>query len=70
MAKAKMAKKQEEPHKCMRCGRFFKSRLALKRHSNDHLRALEEMKMLREGQMPDESKLGFEFKGKNKIIIS
>lgn len=74
MAKSKVAKTvkkavPQEQHKCVRCGRFFKSRLALKRHSTDHLKALQEMQMLRDGQLPVESKLGGEFKGKNKIII-
>lgn len=59
----------KEEHKCVRCGRFFKSRLALKRHSSEHLKALKDMQMLRDGQLPEESKLGEGFKGKNRIII-
>jgi hypothetical protein len=66
--KTKISAPKEE-HKCVRCGRFFKSRLALKRHSTEHLKALKDMQMLRDGQLPEESKLGEGFKGKNKIII-
>jgi hypothetical protein len=54
----------------MRCGKTFSSMLGLKRHSSEHLRELREIKMLREGFIPEETKLGFGFKGKNKIIIS
>ncbi|MEM7819674.1 MAG: hypothetical protein QXD48_02490 [Candidatus Aenigmatarchaeota archaeon] len=65
-----VTKKIKDKYKCIRCGRLFKSRLALKRHSNEHLRALKELKMLQEGYVPEETKLGFGFKGKNRIIVT
>ncbi len=55
---------------CMRCEKQFPSRKALKAHSKSHLHALYELKMLEEGHVPVETKLGSEFKGKNKIIVS
>ncbi|MBI4896099.1 MAG: hypothetical protein HY832_00955 [Candidatus Aenigmarchaeota archaeon] len=55
---------------CMRCRKDFPSRPSLKSHSKSHTDALEEMKMLEKGYVPQESKLGSGFKGKNKIIIS
>ena len=58
------------PHKCARCELKFTSRKKLKLHSKKHLQLLEELKMLEEGHVPQESKIGERFKGKNKIIIS
>jgi hypothetical protein len=55
---------------CMRCEKKFTSRSALKIHSKAHLRALHELKMLEEGLKPEETKLGSEFKGKNRIIVT
>ena len=55
---------------CMRCEKQFTSRKALITHSKAHLQALHELKMLEEGHVPVETKLGGEFKGKNKIIVS
>lgn len=60
----------EKVYMCMRCKKTFTSIRGLKRHSAEHLRDLREMKLLREGHVPEESKLGFSFKGKNKIVIS
>ena len=56
--------------KCMRCEQTFPSWNALKVHSKTHLSTLREMKMLQQGHIPDETKMGSNFKGKNKIIIS
>ena len=56
--------------KCMRCEQTFSSWKALKVHSKTHLSTLREMKMLQQGHIPDETKMGSTFKGKNKIIIS
>jgi len=60
----------EKIYMCMRCKKTYGSIRGLKRHSAEHLRDLREMKLLREGHVPEESKLGFTFKGKNKVIIS
>jgi hypothetical protein len=78
MKKKKAAKKTEKKAEikddiknvCMRCGKIFQSRKALKMHSSAHLRALRELQMLEEGLIPDETKFGAGFKGKNKIIVS
>jgi hypothetical protein len=64
------AKKEESFNKCMRCDKEFTSRDLLKRHLKMHAQALQEIRMLEEGFVPIESKIGLEFKGKNKIIIS
>jgi len=61
---------KEKPFKCMRCDKAFLSLIGLRRHSVEHLKMLQEMKMLKEGHVPDETKLGFGFRGKNKVIIS
>jgi len=64
------AKKVKKPVTCARCDQSFKNWDALKRHSRTHLKTLDELKQLQQGKMPDESKLGAGFKGKNKIIVS
>ncbi|HIG97482.1 MAG TPA: hypothetical protein HA230_04015, partial [Candidatus Aenigmarchaeota archaeon] len=56
--------------RCMRCEQVFPSWNALKIHSRTHLQSLREMKMLQNGHIPDETKLGASFRGKNKIIVS
>jgi DNA-directed RNA polymerase subunit RPC12/RpoP len=62
--------KSSKMYKCMRCGKAFPTLHGLRRHSAEHLRDLEELKMLKRGHIPDETKLGAGFKGKNKIIVS
>jgi hypothetical protein len=65
------AKKEKAPlNTCARCEKHFASRQALKTHSKSHLNALHELKMLEEGKTPEETKLGSEFKGKNKVIVA
>ena len=61
---------QTEYNKCMRCDKEFPSRDSLKKHLKMHSQAMQEIKMLEEGYIPVESKIGLEFKGKNRIIIS
>ena len=56
--------------KCMRCEQTFPTWNALKAHSKTHLNTLGEMRMLQQGHIPDETKMGSNFKGKNRIIIS
>ncbi len=63
-------KKADEYNKCMRCEKEFPSRASLKAHLKMHSQAMHEIKMLEEGFVPVESKIGMEFKGKNRIIIS
>ena len=73
MRKKKRAKKDYIPkksYKCARCDAIFSSRNKLKEHSKSHLKVLEEMKLLQQGHVPQESKIGEKFKGKNKVIIS
>jgi hypothetical protein len=62
--------KKKKTISCMRCEQSFTSWKALKKHSKSHLSTLKEMKMLQSGQIPDETKEGRGFKGKNKIIVS
>lgn len=72
MKKARSAAKRAKrnTYTCMRCEKQFPSRNALKAHSKAHLQALREMKMLQEGFVPVETKLGAEFRGKNRIIVA
>lgn len=70
-AKTKAAPAKDSSfNKCIRCEKMFSSRQALKQHSKLHTTELKAIRMLAEGHIPAESKLGAEFKGKNKIIIS
>ena len=73
MRRKKRAKKDYTPkksYKCARCSATFSSRNKLKEHSKSHLKVLEEMKLLQQGHVPQESKIGEKFKGKNRVIIS
>jgi hypothetical protein len=56
--------------RCMRCKSEYTSWKSLQRHSKTHLSSLEELKMLQQGKVPEMNKIGSEFKGKNRIIIS
>ena len=66
----KLKKKKSHPVKCMRCEQIFSNWNALKVHSKTHLQSLSEVKMLQQGHIPDETKMGVTFRGKNKIIVS
>ena len=57
---------------CIRCKKEFKTIKALKNHGKKHLKkeVLDELLLLEKGHLPRKNKLGLEFKGKNKIIIS
>lgn len=63
-------KKKRRPIVCFRCDQTFNSWNAIRLHSKTHLKTLQELKQLQAGKIPDETKLGLGFKGKNKIIIS
>lgn len=54
---------------CARCRKSYKGWDGLRRHSKIHLNEAE-ISMLAEGHMPAQSKVGSEFKGKNRVIIS
>ncbi len=58
--------------RCMRCMKEFSTWNGLAVHSNQHTNkpALVEIKLLKQGKRPEFNKIGQEFKGKNKIIIS
>ena len=57
--------------KCIRCGQEFPSDIALRKHSKTHAgMARQDIELLRQGHVPEESKIGEGFKGKNKIIVS
>ena len=64
------ARKAKEVNFCIRCHKTFSTRNELKRHSKTHLADMKEMKMLEKGYVPEHSKIGQEFKGKNKIVIA
>ena len=70
MKKLIMKKKKSKAVKCARCDQVFPSFSALKVHSKSHLQSLSEVKMLQQGHIPDETKMGVTFRGKNKIIVS
>lgn len=63
-------KKTYVQFKCARCMMSFSSRVKLKHHSVKHIGALKELELLREGRVPDFNKIGSEFKGKNRVIIT
>lgn len=67
---AKAVRKKYSVITCARCEKKFPTRKALAMHSKAHLSAVREMEMLMSGQLPEETKLGLEFKGKNRIIVS
>jgi hypothetical protein len=58
--------------KCIRCKKQFRTIKALKNHGKKHLEKemLDELLLLQKGHLPKKNKIGSEFKGKNKIIIS
>ncbi len=64
--------KYKPKFRCMRCRHEYASWRGLQRHSSTHLRkeTFYEIQQLREGKVPGTSKIGGEFKGKNKIVIS
>ena len=66
-----MVKKAKKKFTCMRCKKIFSSFKTLKVHSKKHLRRelLDEIKLLEKGHIPNKTKIGSEFKGKNKIIL-
>ena len=64
-----LRKKKSRPVQCARCEQVFPSFNALKVHSKTHLN-MQEMRMLQSGHIPDETKLGSAFRGKNRIIVS
>ncbi len=67
MAKLSKGKKFE----CIKCRKPFNSLEKLKKHSKSHPEKLsKEIKLLQSGKLPDMSKAGTGFKGKNKVIIT
>ena len=64
--------KNNEQFTCLRCRKSFSSRASLKVHNRKHLNreSVDELKLLEQGHVPEKNKIGSEFKGKNKIIIS
>ena len=68
---AKSVKKKKK-YTCMRCKKQFSSFDSLRVHSRKHLKKekIDELKLLEGGHVPTKSKIGSEFKGKNRIIIS
>ncbi|MBI5060931.1 MAG: hypothetical protein HZB67_01310 [Candidatus Aenigmarchaeota archaeon] len=62
-----------EGYRCRKCGDKFATRMDLDLHIEEvHHRksALAEIQLLERGFLPEESKLGMPFKGKNKIIVA
>ena len=58
---------------CKKCDANFSSRMELGMHdSHVHMSkvALEEIKLLEQGFIPEETKLGTKFKGKNRVVIA
>lgn len=67
-----MAKRPRIKYTCMRCKKSYSSFKTLKAHSKKHLEReiIDEIKLLEKGHVPNKNKIGSEFRGKNKIIIS
>ncbi|MBI5347403.1 MAG: hypothetical protein HZB66_02240 [Candidatus Aenigmarchaeota archaeon] len=60
------------PIMCQKCGKSFSDAKGLRKHSRK-IHAVNEnndIALLRQGHIPEMSKIGQNFKGKNKIIIS
>lgn len=73
--KLRLRKKREQKRefRCEKCGDKFTTKLDLDIHDNQvHRRksALREIRLLEQGFLPEETKIGTKFKGKNKIIIT
>jgi uncharacterized C2H2 Zn-finger protein len=69
----KLKHHREESFRCKKCGDRFPTTLDLQFHVNEiHNRksALREIRLLEQGFVPDESKLGMPFKGRNRVIIA
>lgn len=69
-ARIKKVKQPKFKYTCFRCEKGFPTRKGLKIHSRAHLQALRELTMLEQGQVPVETKMGGEFKGRNKVIVA
>ncbi len=63
-------RKKGKPILCARCDQTFSSWNSLRNHSKTHLQKLKEINLLQQGKLPDETKEGRGFKGKNKIIVA
>ena len=61
---------KKKSFRCGRCDTIFPTMNALKKHGKKHVDSLKELRLLRQGHRPVETKMGGEFKGKNKVIIS
>jgi hypothetical protein len=56
--------------KCFICKQDFDTKRGMKQHTRKHMVALQDIKLLKEGYVPKETKVGSKFKGKNRVIIS
>jgi hypothetical protein len=56
--------------KCIRCNILFPNVNTLKAHNRTHLQKMKEMRMLEEGAVPKETKIGSSFRGKNRVVIA
>lgn len=63
-------KKKTESHRCGRCETACPSLNALRKHSKRHTETLAEIRLLQQGHLPEETKHGNAFRGKNRVIIS
>lgn len=63
-------RKKSEIYRCGRCEIIFSSINALRKHSRKHTDSLAEIRLLQQGHLPIETKMGSEFRGKNRIIVA
>ncbi len=63
-------RKRAEIYRCGRCEVAFSNIYALRRHSKKHTDNLAEIRLLQQGHLPLETKMGSGFRGKNKIIVA
>jgi len=68
MPRKKRAPKQV--FRCIVCSSVYASKAALRVHAKKHVRAFDDIKRLASGFVPEETKVGTKFRGKNKVIIS
>ena len=70
MPRKRSQRNPKQVFRCIVCSSVYASKSALRHHAKKHVRAFDDIKRLASGFIPEETKVGTKFKGKNKVIIS